>query len=141
MRGRAACAAQSALRGKGVGLEEGLDFSGPPVACLLYANRALALSEEQCRKKYPLPGYFQCVNQCTHTLWNCPPLGSWLPAICLAIGFLCLIPAIAATSIVCILCNLIVNPILGTWVTVVGIACGLYCINNRTPVSCPPMPF
>jgi len=31
-----------------VGLEEGLDFSGPPVACPLYANRALALSEEQC---------------------------------------------------------------------------------------------
>ena len=50
--------------GKGVGLEEGLDFSGPPVACPLYANRALALSEGQCRKKYPLPGYFQCVNQC-----------------------------------------------------------------------------
>jgi len=30
--------------GKGVGFEEGLDFSGPPVACPLYANRALWLS-------------------------------------------------------------------------------------------------
>jgi len=39
--------------GKGVGLEEGLDFSGPPVACPLYANRALALSEEQCGGKPP----------------------------------------------------------------------------------------
>jgi hypothetical protein len=36
------------LEGEGVGFEEGLDFSGPPVACPLYANRALALSEEQC---------------------------------------------------------------------------------------------
>jgi hypothetical protein len=34
--------------GKGVGLEEGLDFSGPPVACPLYANRALALSQTSC---------------------------------------------------------------------------------------------
>jgi len=38
----------SGNKGEGVGLEEGLDFSSHPVACRLYANRALALSEEQC---------------------------------------------------------------------------------------------
>src|SRR5579875_321537 len=41
--------AQTPYRPAGLVLDtEGLDFSGPPVACPLYANRALALSEEQC---------------------------------------------------------------------------------------------
>ncbi|HLH78951.1 MAG TPA: hypothetical protein VKV29_01570 [Chthonomonas sp.] len=46
--------AQTPYRPAGLVLDvEGLDFSGPPVACLLYANRALALSEEQCGGKPP----------------------------------------------------------------------------------------
>jgi hypothetical protein len=50
--------AQTPYRPAGLVLDtEGLDFSGPPVACPLYANRALALSEEQCGglKKPPRP--------------------------------------------------------------------------------------
>jgi hypothetical protein len=43
----------SGNKGEGVGLEEGLDFSSHPVACRLYANRALALSEEQCGGRPP----------------------------------------------------------------------------------------
>ncbi|HLH78783.1 MAG TPA: hypothetical protein VKV29_00705 [Chthonomonas sp.] len=46
--------AQTPYRPAGLVLDvEGLDFSGPPVACPLYANRALALSEEQCGGKPP----------------------------------------------------------------------------------------
>ncbi len=36
-----------------VGLEEDLDFSGPPVTCPLYVNRALALSDKPCGGKPP----------------------------------------------------------------------------------------
>jgi len=41
--------AQTPYRPAGLVLDvEGLDFSGPPVACPLYANRALALSQTSC---------------------------------------------------------------------------------------------
>jgi len=80
----------SSNEGKGVGLEEGLDFSGPPVACPLYTNRALALSEEQCgggpprkkpkpkpprkphppKKPEPPPSLGQCLDHCYNEFKN-----------------------------------------------------------------------
>ncbi|HLI48493.1 MAG TPA: hypothetical protein VKV18_07410 [Chthonomonas sp.] len=61
--------------GKGVGLEEGLDFSGPPVACPLYVNRALALSDKPCgggppRKHPPQPKPPDCSK--FNYIWKTP---------------------------------------------------------------------